>query len=72
MAAKDWDIMKEMKQTEYMLVSNDSYELPIFTAESTYKLAKIMGCGRSTVSEAIRQNSINRKYDAKIVKVVLE
>ena len=61
-----------MKPTEYMLVSNDSYELPIFTAESMSKLAKIMGCGRSTVTEAIKHNAINRKYDAKIVKVVLE
>ena len=58
-----------MKPTEYMLVSNDEYELPIFTAESTYKLARIIGCSQSTVAEAIRHNSINRKYDAKIVKV---
>lgn len=60
-----------MKPIEYMLVSNDLYELPIFTAESTYKLAKIMGCTRSAVAEAIRHNSINRKYDARIVKVTL-
>ena len=60
-----------MKPTEYMLVSNDEYELPIFTAESSYKLADIMGCCRSTVSEAIRNNSINREYNARIVKVTL-
>ena len=60
-----------MKSTEYMLVSNDEYELPIFTAESTNKLARLMGCCQSTVSEAIRHNSINRKYDARIVKVTL-
>ena len=61
----------KMKSIEYMLVSNDEFELPIFTAESMYKLAKIMGCGRSTVSEALRINSINREYNAKFVKVVL-
>ena len=60
-----------LKMTEYMLVSNDEYELPIFTAESTYKLARIMKCRPSTVSEAIRNNSVNRQYNARIVKVVL-
>lgn len=57
--------------TEYMLVSNDEYELPIFTAESAYKLANIMKCGRSTVSEAVRNNSVNREHNARIVKVTL-
>ena len=38
-----------MKPTEYMLISNDEFELPIFTAESSYKLADIMKCGRSTI-----------------------
>lgn len=60
-----------MNEYEYMLVSNDEYELPIFTAETISKLAKIMGCGESTVSEAMRLNSINREYNAKFVKVVL-
>ena len=60
-----------MKPIEYMLVSNDEYELPIFTAESTCKLAKLMGCTKSTVTEALRHNAINRKYDARIVKVTL-
>jgi hypothetical protein len=60
-----------MKPTEYMLVSNDEYELPIFTAESTYKLARLMGCCQSTVTESLRHNAINRKYDARIVKVTL-
>ena len=49
-----------MKPFEYMLVSNDEFELPIFSAESVSKLARIMECGRNTVSEAIRNNSINR------------
>ena len=60
-----------MKPIEYMLVSNDEYELPIFTAGSTYKLARLMGCCQSAVTEAIRHNAINRKYDARIVKVTL-
>ncbi len=60
-----------MNLNEYMLVSNDEYELPIFTAESTGKLAKIMGCGRSTVTEAVRNQSINRQYNAKIIRVIL-
>ena len=61
-----------MNEYEYMLVSNDEYELPIFTAESMSKLAKIMGCGLSTVSEALRNNAINREFNAKFVKVVLK
>ena len=60
-----------MKLIEYMLVSNDEYELPIFAAESTYKLARLMGCCQSAVAEAIRHNAINRKYNARIVKVTL-
>ena len=60
-----------MNEYEYMLVSNDEYELPIFTAETICKLAKIMGCGRSTASEALRNNAINREFNAKFVKVVL-
>ena len=60
-----------MNDYEYMLVSNDEYELPIFTAESMPKLAKIMGCGLSIVSEALRNNAINQEFNAKFVKVVL-
>ena len=54
---------------EYMLVTLDEYELPIFSADRPERIAEYTGMTSSSVLSAISRGSEIRGMDAKIIRV---
>lgn len=56
----------------FMLVSNDTYSLPIFCSDTLYHLSLILDIPYGTVKSAFKKNSVIRKYNGIIEKVILD
>lgn len=60
------------KQTVYMAVSNDKYELPIFITETQEELAKLTGRKRASIASYL-SNKTRRHYGLyKLLKVEVD
>ena len=55
--------------TEYMLITLDEYELPIYSASSPDEIADYTGMTKGSVMSAISRGSEVRGMDAKIIRV---
>lgn len=60
------------KNVCFMLVSNDTLELPIFVSNTLHELSLILDIPYGTVKSAYKKNSCIRKYNGKIEKVILD
>ena len=58
-----------MRKYLWLAVTPDKYELPLAVAESSYKLARILGIHQGSVSKAVMEGYSGRNNGRKIVKV---
>lgn len=70
MATLDKPYIPPYKQdTEYMIVTLDEYELPIFSASRPESIAEYTGMTRASVMSAITRGTELRGLDARIIRV---
>ena len=57
------------KDTEYLIVTTDDLELPIYSASSPQDIADYLGMTKASVMSAISKSFTLRGQDARIIRV---